>query len=130
MNNLYGLFVTNWFSAKGRSSRKEFNCRFVMMLAIFCIGIFYFNITGRYTNNTESVVVISLALILSYLWVIIGVLAVIQVFFVTHRRLHDLGYSGWWQLITLLPLGQILMIGFVFVKGVECKNKYGDPPEF
>ena len=41
---------------------------------------------------------------------------VIQIFFVTHRRLHDLNASGWWQLVTLIPSGQLLMIGFIFLK--------------
>ena len=61
--------------------------------------------------------------------VIIFILSVIQVFFVTHRRLHDLNASGWWQLITFIPLGQILMIGFIFFKGTEGANRYGEPPK-
>ena len=51
-------------------------------------------------------------------------------FFVTHRRLHDLNASGWWQLITFIPFGQILMIGFIFFKGTPGPNKYGEPPEY
>lgn len=60
----------------------------------------------------------------------IGILAIAQIFFVTHRRLHDLNASGWWQLITFIPLGQLMMIGFIFFKGTEGPNKYGPPPEY
>lgn len=66
----------------------------------------------------------------SVLFGIIFILSVIQVFFVTHRRLHDLNASGWWQLVTFIPFGQILMIGFVFFKGTEGSNKYGLPPTY
>ena len=55
-------------------------------------------------------------------------LSIIQVFFVTHRRLHDLNTSGWWQLITFVPCGQLLMIGLIFYKGTPTTNKYGEPP--
>jgi uncharacterized membrane protein YhaH (DUF805 family) len=57
-------------------------------------------------------------------------LSVIQVFFVTHRRLHDLNASGWWQLITLIPMGQLLMIGLIFFKGTPTANNYGEPPSY
>jgi len=53
-----------------------------------------------------------------------------QVFFVTHRRLHDLNASGWWQLITFIPFGQILMIGFIFFKGTKGTNRYGESPKY
>lgn len=56
------------------------------------------------------------------------ILSIIQIFFVTHRRLHDLNASGWWQLVTFIPFGQILMIGFIFFKGTPTTNKYGEPP--
>lgn len=62
--------------------------------------------------------------------VVLLILSIAQMFFVTHRRLHDLNASGWWQLITFIPFGQILMIGFIFFKGTPGPNKYGEPPEY
>ena len=62
---------------------------------------------------------------------VIGVmftLSVIQVFFLTHHRLHDLNASWCWQLVTFIPSGQLLMIGFIFFKGTQGANKYGEPP--
>ena len=62
--------------------------------------------------------------------VILFFLSIAQVFFVTHRRLHDLNASGWWQLITFIPFGQMLMIAFIFFKGTEGVNRYGEPPQY
>lgn len=45
------------------------------------------------------------------------------------RRLHDVGRSGWWQLIALTIVGIIpLFIWFVRV-GDSDTNKYGDNEE-
>ena len=86
-----------------------------------------------YFNAYLSIVtaLVTFFTIFSILTIIVGIifmLSVIQVFFVTHRRLHDLNASGWWQLVTFIPLGQLLMIGFIFFKGTQGTNKYGEPP--
>ena len=49
---------------------------------------------------------------------------------VSWRRLHDIGKSGWWNLIALVPL-----IGWIFIIYWGCKdsepnaNKYGPCPK-
>jgi len=43
----------------------------------------------------------------------------------TTRRLHDIGKSGWWQLIYFLPfLGLIVMLIFLIKGSQEGSNKY------
>lgn len=43
------------------------------------------------------------------------------------RRLHDLGKSGWFYLLALIPIvGQILLIVWFCTKGQTTKNQYGD----
>ena len=45
---------------------------------------------------------------------------------VTARRLHDIGKSGWLQLIGIIPLvGWIIMIVWCATEGEKKKNKYG-----
>lgn len=45
------------------------------------------------------------------------------------RRLHDTGRSGWWLLISLVPLvGIIVLIVFLASSGDEGSNQYGPPP--
>jgi len=42
------------------------------------------------------------------------------------RRLHDIGRSGWWLLIALVPvIGFIILIIFLVKKGDEEANEYG-----
>jgi uncharacterized membrane protein YhaH (DUF805 family) len=46
------------------------------------------------------------------------------------RRLHDLGKSGWLQLLGLIPLvGWIILIYWAAQPGDSAANRYGPPPE-
>jgi len=45
------------------------------------------------------------------------------------RRLHDLGKSGWWYWIALIPLvGAILLLVWSVTDGEPQPNAYGDVP--
>lgn len=46
------------------------------------------------------------------------------------RRLHDIGRSGWWQLIWLVPIiGWIVLIVFFATNGQSGDNQYGPDPK-
>jgi uncharacterized membrane protein YhaH (DUF805 family) len=46
------------------------------------------------------------------------------------RRLHDIGKSGWWLLIGLIPLvGAIVLIVFAAQDGQPGTNSYGPNPK-
>lgn len=48
---------------------------------------------------------------------------------VSVRRLHDIGRSGWWLLINLIPLiGAIVLIIFMVQEGEE-ENDFGPNPK-
>jgi uncharacterized membrane protein YhaH (DUF805 family) len=46
------------------------------------------------------------------------------------RRLHDIGMSAWWILISLVPLvGGIVLFVFSVLPGNQGPNRYGDDPK-
>jgi len=46
------------------------------------------------------------------------------------RRWHDLGKSGWWSLVFLLPLINLLvMVYLLLADGTKGKNAYGVAPK-
>ena len=64
-----------------------------------------------------------------------GLLTLVSLFFlipslaVSVRRLHDIGKSGWFLLITLIPVvGSIIFIVYAAQEGVRRPNKYGEDP--
>lgn len=47
---------------------------------------------------------------------------------VSVRRLHDIGRSGWWYLLVLVPIvGWIILLVFFCTKGQETPNNWGNP---
>ena len=45
------------------------------------------------------------------------------------RRLHDIGKSGWWLLISFIPIiGTIILLVFLATEGQTGKNQYGEDP--
>ena len=48
---------------------------------------------------------------------------------VTARRLHDIGRSGWWQLLNLICcVGWIVVFVFEVMPGTQGDNQYGPDP--
>lgn len=48
---------------------------------------------------------------------------------VAARRLHDLGKSGWWMLITFIPIiGSIIFLIWMATKSSDLPNKYDIAP--
>ncbi len=46
------------------------------------------------------------------------------------RRLHDIGKSGWWQLIGLIPIvGWVIIIVWLATDTVSESNQYGNPAQ-
>ena len=44
------------------------------------------------------------------------------------RRLHDLGQSGWWSILSLIsPINFFFMLYLLFAKGPQEENQYGKP---
>ena len=49
---------------------------------------------------------------------------------VSVRRLHDIGKSGWWLLLGLIPIvGPIVLLVFVCLDGKPGTNEYGPNPK-
>ena len=48
---------------------------------------------------------------------------------VSVRRLHDVGMSGWWILLNLVPFGSLVVMGFSVQDSQPGDNKYGPNPK-
>jgi uncharacterized membrane protein YhaH (DUF805 family) len=86
LNNLF----TFYFSFNGRATRYDFNIRYA--LVAFVGGIIVY---GMDCIRIGGVMVDGRDLVISNIF---SMLAFISGFAVTCRRLHDMDFSGWWQL--------------------------------
>ena len=109
----YGVF-------KGRARRKEY-WYFVLFNIIFVIAALLLDqLFGTANPNTGYGVIYTLYA----LAVLVPGLAVAV------RRLHDLGKSGWWLFIALIPLvGAIWLIVLYATAGQQGDNQYGPDPK-
>ncbi len=112
--NYYLKVLKNYATFTGRARRKEFWMYF-LIFNIFSIPVAIADIMLN-TGNKMSVLY-TLAFLLPTIAVIV-------------RRLHDIGKSGWWYLISLIPL--VGLIGFLVLMcldGTRGENKYGLDPK-
>lgn len=106
----------------GRSRRMEywmFMLIHSVIVLVLCIGVVGFGILKQPIVGATS----SLLLGAYSLAVLIPGLAV------TARRLHDIDKSGWWILISLVPVvGGIVLLVFTVLDGTHGSNQYGTDP--
>lgn len=116
--NWYLAVLRRYAEFAGRSSRKEywyfvlFNFVFIVTLSVMDVMI------GTYNQQAE--------LGLRGLYVAGTLLPSIAV---SVRRLHDIDCSGWWILVSLIPLLGIVFFLFMVRAGTVGENAYGPDPQ-
>ncbi len=104
----------NYCNFSGRASRSEF---WWFQLFGFILGI-VIGIVFCWSQTTLNIVtcIVNLALLLPSLGLVV-------------RRLHDIGKSGWWIFIALIPIvGWILLIVWYCKDSQMETNQYGPVP--
>ncbi len=116
------------FTTKGRIGRLRYLAYSMIynFLVMFLIGIVSSVMMPMLSNgNTgESGVVILLIIGMVYL-------PVILVFFIAaRRRLHDLDHTGWFSLLMIVPVINMMFgLYLLFASGSPQANQYGPPPQ-
>ena len=109
----------NFANFEGRDTRKQYWMfyLFYIIFYILCViidGVLYAN--GLVGED-------------GFLSIIYSLISFIPSISITTRRLHDIGKSGWWQLIMLIPLLGILIVFYWMAKeGMHEDNQYGPNP--
>lgn len=110
----------NYANFSGRARRQEY-WMFVLFNLIFAFGIAF--IAGLLGQMTDTPAFMGL-----YMIYILGI--IIPSIAVAVRRLHDVGKSGWFYLIALIPLiGGIWLIVLFATEGDRGQNMYGPDPK-
>lgn len=110
----YKEALRNYAVFSGRANRAQY---WYFVLFNLIISILLSLLDSAILNSNNSIGMISSFYSLAL---------IVPSFAIATRRLHDIGKSGWWQLIVLLPLvGWIILIVLLARKGVDSENKYG-----
>tara|TARA_B100000780_G_scaffold100870_1_gene70448 strand:- start:5419 stop:5805 length:387 start_codon:yes stop_codon:yes gene_type:complete len=125
MKKYYLDILTNKYSDfSGRARRKEYWYWTLNYIIVLLIAMVMDNLLGL---NFEL-----LGQDLGYGWIylIVGITHFLPGLSMVIRRLHDVGKSGWFYFIILIPLiGIIWMLVLVCSDGVKEENKWGTNPK-
>ena len=104
----------------GRSRRKEYWYFTLFYVLITLVLAVIDNVIGTWSSSS-SVGLLSGIFILALLLPGIAV---------TVRRLHDIGRTGWWYLISFIPIiGTLVLLVFTVQDGTAGSNNYGSNPK-
>ena len=112
------------FTIEGRASRSEYWWFFLFFYGFILTVFIVSSITQQVDNRIFSTVYDLIKMV-----VLIGML-IITIALITCRirRLHDIGRSGWWIFIGLIPYVGSLILLLWFIKGSDGDNEYGPDP--
>ena len=96
----------------GRARRKEFWSFWLLTMAAYIAA-----------SVVDSILGFPIAMLIVALGFIIPSIAVAV------RRLHDTNRSGWWLLLGLIPLVNLVLIYFYVVEGDRGPNQFGPDPK-
>jgi uncharacterized membrane protein YhaH (DUF805 family) len=120
----YVIAMQNYAQFNGRSRRREFWI-FALANAIVCCVLYGAGMSFLFTRQV-AVGVALFGLCFAY-----AVAVVIPGLSCGVRRLHDIGKSGWFMLLPLIPLiGGIVLIVLHLLDSQPGPNQYGPNPKF
>ncbi len=113
----------------GRSRRKEYWSFSLInsLIVLVYIGMLFF---GVYISSGDESVFNSVQMIANVLYYGYAIASLVPGLAVLIRRLHDIGKSGWWYFIGLIPvIGTIVLIVFLCKDSDPGLNEYGQNPK-
>lgn len=118
--NWYLGVLKKYATFSGRARRKEY-WFFFLFNTLFSIAL---GLVDQATGNVNLETGVGLLSSIYSLAVLIPSLAV------TFRRLHDTDRSGWWLLISLIPLiGALVLLVFMMLDSQQGENRFGPNPK-
>lgn len=107
----FQLALKNYAAFEGRASRSEFWYFMLFFLIIIIIAAVIDGFIG-----------LPILSAISFLGLLIPSISV------SVRRLHDTGRSGWWYLLSLIPIVSLVLLVFFAMGSKSEENPYGTAP--
>ncbi|WKW46399.1 DUF805 domain-containing protein [Myroides sp. JBRI-B21084] len=117
----------NYANFNGRARRAEYwnfvLCNFLIAM-VFYLPIIFSILTISQGELSP------LFYIFYGLFIVYNLVVLIPTLAVAVRRLHDIGKSGWFYFVGLIPIvGSIILLVWLFTDGERGSNLYGDDPK-
>ena len=111
---------SRWYSLEGRVGRIKylaFNTMWGLVGFVFIFGL----LVATSSNGLSGFSMVLFFIVLAPIYICSSIL-------LPRRRLHDLDRSGWWVLLTFVPIANLLFFLYlIFMPGDEGANRFGLP---
>jgi len=115
----YLAVLSKYAVFSGRAGRREY-WMFLLFNLIFSIAARFVDMT----SGSEAILMGMRPVSLAY-----GLAVALPSLAVGVRRLHDIGYSGWWMLLLIVPfIGPVALLVMFCLAGDQGDNRYGPAP--
>lgn len=106
----WNILTKNYVNFSGRATRKQYWLFVLFNIIVFAVLAFVLSFLG----NTGNV--------LYYLCCLAVFLPSLAI---DVRRLHDINFSGWWMLLTILPfLGGLILLVLMLLPSTQGANRF------
>ena len=113
MENANGTsFLRKYVSFSGRISRSEYWALKLLILPMMA-SILLWGVVMMWSKTGNDAGMLVLTVIIFICFIYFNIVADV-------RRLHDIGESGWWVFLKLVPLANIVIAAFLFFKGGQA----------
>lgn len=126
MNYFLDVLLDNYANFKGRARRKEY----WMFTLIWLLIAMALSLLAAFFDTQEMMTQRAKMPFWGGLLVMFSLLTTLPMLAVTARRLHDVGKSGWFQLISYVPvIGNLYLLYLLIQDGEPGVNKWGPNPK-
>ncbi len=121
----YIKVLKNYANFEGRARRKEYWMFTLINVIIYIAFMILMSIIGVIFEL--GVTILTLSPVISGLYTLAILVPSLAV---SVRRLHDIGKSGWFILISFIPIvGTIILLVWACQEGMPEANEYGENPK-
>jgi uncharacterized membrane protein YhaH (DUF805 family) len=106
---------------EGRARRKEY-WMFVLFQFIIFVGVMVLSTVGGMISSI-------LGLLFSLVFLVIALGLLVPGLAIAVRRLHDTGRSGWFILLSMVPVIGLVVLVFLCLDSQPGDNQYGPNPK-
>jgi uncharacterized membrane protein YhaH (DUF805 family) len=115
--NEFMAVIKNYAGFSGRAGRREYWMFFLIYMLIY-IGLAI--LTAVMPKMLGTIFGILTAVFL------LGML--VPTIAVGVRRMHDTDHSGWWLLLSIVPLAGLYVLYLLIIEGTSGPNRFGESP--
>lgn len=111
----------------GRASRAEYWWFTLFMYLVYIVIYTLLAVMMIYLYLGSGAQMFAALLVIGLMG-IISILLIVPSICVTVRRLHDIGRSGWWILLSFVPIVRFVILVFTLMPSQPTANEYDENP--